>query len=121
MKSFEEICREYEKSPEQAEKNLYLLLQHPEIRITSEKVVDREYCASLKQFLIDEKYIAISQQIYRRTTKGEVAKIRGWVCIKEREYKILRIKQLLKDPLFYISVLASVIAAICSVIMLIRA
>ena len=120
MKNFEEICREYEKTPVQVEKNLYLLLEHPEVRITAENVLDNDYYTAIKSLLISEEFIVQTHEGYKRTIKGEVAKLRGWVCIKEVEYKAQKIKQLLKDVLFYVSVLASILAAISSAIMLFR-
>lgn len=120
MKTVEEICREYEKTPVQVEKNLYLLLEHPEVRITAEDILDNDYYTTIKSLLISEEFIAHTNKGYKRTIKGEVAKVRGWVCIKEKEYKAQKIKQLLKDILFYVSVLASILAAISSVIMLFR-
>lgn len=120
MKSVEEICREYDKTPVQVEKNLYLLLEHPEVRITAENVLDNDYYTTIKSLLISEEFITHTSKGYKRTIKGEVAKARRWVCIKEKEYKRLKIKQLLKDVLFYVSVFASVLAAISSAIMLFR-
>ena len=120
MKSIEDICREYEKDPMAVEATLCTLLRHPEIRITSDNIVDNNFYAASKQYLLDNAYIVQGEKGYQRTSKGETAKARGWVCFKKKEYKAQKTKELIKSILFYISVLASITAAITSILALFR-
>lgn len=124
MKEFEDICREYEKDPTEVETDLMSTLKWPEVRIKGNNLTDDCYYFSLVSFLHLHGYFTREQSGYIRTQKGEIAKERGWIYLKIKEYRKLKSKELnsrrFNLALVIIAALGSLIAAIASVFALLR-
>lgn len=124
MKEFEDICREFDKDPVTVEMDLYTLLKFPEVRISADDIVNDNYYKSLKTYLDNNEYITKGNKGYKRTVRGNIAKARGYVCLKINEFKRQKRKELnnrrLNLAFAIIGALASIIAAVASVLALLR-
>lgn len=120
MKDFYEICNAYERQPEIVERDLFTLLKFPEVSIKSDSIIDSNYYLTLKVFLELNGFIIREQRGYKRTTLGEIAKVRGWVEIKIEDYNKLKNKNFRRDLLATVAAIASIVAAIVGIISLFR-
>lgn len=120
MKDFDEICNAYEKQSEVVERDLFTLLKFSEVSIKSDSIVDDNYYRSLKAYLELNGFTIREEKGYKRTALGEVAKARGWVKIKIKEYNKLKNKNFRRDLLTTVAAIGSIVAAIVSIISLFR-
>lgn len=94
MRSFEDICREYGKKPEEVERDLYSMLRHPEVTIVGSNDLERDYFGGLVSFLHLNGYLIRDWPTNKRTRKGEIAITRGYIAHNIKKNKRNNIREL---------------------------
>ena len=115
MSSFEDICREFEKKEEEAERDLYALLKCLSRNVLLD-LPDKDYKIALLFFLQKKQHINREGNSGTVTSYGQKAIKRGWVEINIKEYNRKKYRKLAYNLAMLI---LSAVAAIASVISLI--
>lgn len=85
MKDFDEICKGFEKRPEDLEKDLYKTLQNI-YSCVNVRALNVQYYYARIDFLFQNEFILRGKKD-QVTPKGELALARGWVYLNIKEYK----------------------------------
>jgi hypothetical protein len=113
MKSIEEICDRYNRTPEEVESDLYAVLKELSGKGRSE-ISDFDYKHELKLCLVKRScLIADLDGTYISTKEGERVLQRGWIS---RDYKALKAKEKETKLIKYWTLVAGIITAVATLL-----
>lgn len=114
MKLFEEICREYEKTPEILERECYFIIRCKQMKNALPRMEDVDCFVTILSMMHEDGYILREGGYsYSLTSRGKRAFTRGWVYQDNKEVKK---RKRLKSIYYILTFAFAAIAAIASVI-----